>query len=313
MSGRKFISEFCLNMQGTCAVVLQQDGLEALKTQVQLPPFHIYMIARRPRITIEPQSLVFTEDKVSGRFLKHVKNERQPIDFEVRNLIGTAEVDVNCDYPFTEITILSRSGERLARAKTALLLGTLSREFYQHLDLEVLYVGQAFGGDGSRTALERLATHSTLQGIYAEAQRRTPDQETWIVLWSFEPWVVASFDGRPQTYQTTRDEDNVHVENVLSSSITEQQRINFTEAALIKYFQPEYNTIFRERFPNPAHSTYAECYDLDLNSVAVELDTESIMCRLWSSAVSPKWLHLPTFDLHSVEERKSMFDFSPIS
>ena len=179
---------------------------------------------------------------------------------------------------------------------------------YSHLlDTEVLYVGQAYGEGGSRVAPERLKTHSTLQGIYAEALRASPDTEIWIALWSFELMILTSFDSRFPV-ATTLEQDDSHIANVLGKGISEQQQINFTEAALIRYFQPEYNTMFKESFPSPAHSTYAECYGLDLNTVNVELQCEPLGCRLWSNVVAPEWDHFVTFPLHSPEARKEMFD-----
>jgi hypothetical protein len=177
-----------------------------------------------------------------------------------------------------------------------------------HLDLEVLYIGQAYGSDGSRTAVDRLQNHSTLQGIYAEAIRNSPDQEVWMVLCSFEPYLLASFDGRSKNYATTLHQDDAHIHQVISTAITEQQEINFTEAALIKYFQPEYNKVYKDSFPNPAHSTYSECYDVDLNMVSVEVQTEELRLKLWSEAAKPAWVHFCTFPLHSKQERQFMFD-----
>jgi hypothetical protein len=104
------------------------------------------------------------------------------------------------------------------------------------------------------------------------------------------------------------EEDDEHSAQLLSNPISESQRINFTEAALIRHFQPEYNDHFKTSFPNPAHKTYRDCYDLDLNAVFVELNSETIWCRLYSSAVSPTWTHLPHFLLHDPKERAAMID-----
>jgi hypothetical protein len=46
-------------------------------------------------------------------------------------------------------------------------------------------------------------------------------------------------------YGTTTEEDDEHIDSVLGTEITEQQQINFTKAALIRYFDPEYNVLFR--------------------------------------------------------------------
>ena len=105
------------------------------------------------------------------------------------------------------------------------------------------------------------------------------------------------------------EEDSEHIATVLSTKITEQQEINFTEAALIRYFQPPYNKTYKDSFPNPAHVTYSECYDIDLNMVNIEVQTEEVKARLWSEAVQPRWVHFCSFPLHSREDRVYMFSF----
>jgi streptogramin lyase len=175
-------------------------------------------------------------------------------------------------------------------------------------DLEVLYVGQAFGSVGERTAAERLKTHSTLQGIYYEASRLTPDQEVWLVLADSVEVRIASVDGT-RTSLTTNDEDDAHIARTISSTMTEQQKINFSEAAIIRYFKPAYNTMFKDNFPNRAHKSYSECYDIDLNAVVAEVQSEPIGVRLWSPTVPPSDLHFCAFELHSPQERRSMFAF----
>lgn len=95
-----------------------------------------------------------------------------------------------------------------------------------------------------------------------------------------------------------------------SNEITERQRINFTEAALIRYFSPEYNKIYKDTFPSPAHTTYSECYDLDLNSVSVELQTDRLYTRVWSKVIKPDYVHFCTFPLHSKEDRMYMFEIA---
>ena len=157
--------------------------------------------------------------------------------------------------------------------------------------------------------LNRLLCHSTLQSIYADSICSHPDKEIWIILWHFEPLTICSFDGRHKVYEATFEQDKEHMYTVLNKLITEQQMINFTEAALIKYFKPFYNDKFKYNFPNQAHKTYAECYDIDLNAVIVELQTDEVFCKLWSEGVESNWLHIAKFLLHSTEERRSMFDF----
>ena len=311
MTKRKFTSEFGLNMLPEYLFLLQQDDLTTI-AQAGVSP-HVYMIGRRPRISMKPNTMVFDGDRVSGVFQKQVKDAVIDIPFDVPNLLGTDDVTVNCEYPFTEVAVSDKGGNVISRGKCAALLTAFGSKYADHLDLEILYVGQAYGSAGDRTAVERLKSHGTLQGIYAEAMRRSPDQDIWLLLITFqEPMLISSFNGRDQNTEMTEEEDTAHRENVLQrvfqQEITEQQKINFTEAALIRYFQPQYNTVYKDSFPNPAHVTYSECYDIDLNLVSVEVATSDLGTRLWSSAVAAAYTHLCVFPLHSRQERVAMFD-----
>ena len=301
------MSEFGLNMINRYTLLLQQENLDQVD-QTGIEP-HIYIVGRRPRITLDPKSVKFTEDKVAGQFQKQIKDKLISIPFETRNLLGTSNVTLHCEYPHTDYKIYNDTKGLVSSGKSALLLASLGPEFWEHLDLEVLYVGQSYGQDGSRTATERLRNHSTLQSIYAEAIKNSPDQEIWLILSTFEPMLIGSFDGRTKNYATTIEEDSEHICEVTNTDITEQQQVNFTEAALIRYFQPPYNKIYKNSFPDPAHSTYSECYDIDLNMVCVEVQTEDLMLRLWSEHVEPKWIHFCSFPLHSREDRIYMLEF----
>lgn len=307
MVSRKYISEFGLNMVNGYRVLLQQDNLDQID-QAGIEP-HIYFVTRRPKITLEPKSVKFTDDKVTGVFQKQIKEKLIPIPFETKNFLGTSNVSLRCDFPYTEYSVEDNNHNVITHGKCALLLASLSTEYWKHLDLEVLYVGQSYGKDGSRTASERLKSHSTLQGIYAEAIKNSPDQDIWLILSTFEPLLLESIDGRSKNYATTMEEDSEHIDEVLNTNITEQQQINFTEAALIRYFQPPYNKIYKDSFPSSAHSTYSECYDIDLNMVCVEVQTKDLGLALWSKSVAPHWIHFCSFPLHSKKDRIYMFEF----
>lgn len=184
------------------------------------------------------------------------------------------------------------------------------RSQLKHLDLEVLYVGQAYGKEGKRTAPDRLKNHETLLAIYAELAANAPEDEIWLALLSFEPPItIMSFDGRQKdTTEVTGDADLAHMSNILDNPVTERQRVCFAEAALIRHFQPKYNDKFKFNFPNPSHDSYTECYGLDLNAVAVEVHFEGIKWRVYSPTVNPVYNVMVEFPLHSTELRQSMFE-----
>ena len=240
-----------------------------------------------------------------------VNGKQQPIAVTAPRQPGGQDFEYRSAYPFTEFELVGPGNRILLRGTTALLLNVFHVPHNPLFDLEVLYVGQAYGEAGERVAPDRLASHSTLQEIYAEAIRRSPDMDIWLVLFGFDdPYILLHMDGtKGHEPQTTEAEDDEHIGDALRTGVTEQQRINYTEAAMIRYFQPQYNKIFKDTFPSPAHKTYAECYDLDLNAVMVELDSEPLGSRLFSAQRAPSWTHFIAYELHSRDERMSMFDF----
>ena len=310
MITRKFLSEFGLNMISGYRFLLQQQHLDSINSTGVDP--HIYLIGKRPKISINPSSFKITQDSITIEFRKQIKDTYISIPVTAPNRLGIAEVSLECEYPYTDFRFIDGTGKSVAGGSSALILSTLGSQFFEHTDIEILYIGQSYGKHGSRNAADRLKKHETLQGIYSEAIKNSPDCDIWLILCTFEPILVSSFDGR-NPYSVTIDEDTDHMKKVLESEITEQQQINFTEAALIRYFQPQYTVIYKDSFPNPAHSTYSECYDLDLNMVSAEIQTDDLMVRLWSHAAEPNWVHLCSFPLHSREDRVYMFDLDYLS
>jgi len=296
MTTRKYMSEFGLNMVAGYRVLTQQDRLDDVD-EMQIEP-HIYFICRRPKLTIDHTSINITPEYIKCTFKRQVKDEYTNIPAKIQNDGKHKIKRLETTYPYNEFEMYDTNNNKVYYGNTSLLFALFSDHTKNNfLDLEVLYIGQSYGKDGSRTASERLKSHSTLQGIYLEAMKNSPDQEIWLVLCTFEPLLIASMDGRRKDFMTTLEEDTAHIKNVLDYKITAKQEINFTEAALIKYFQPPYNTIYKDSFPNPAHSSYSSCYEIDLNMVNVEIETGEIMTRLWSESVEPRYIHFCTFSL----------------
>lgn len=309
MAKRKYTTEFGLNVFGTFKLLLQQDDFErpTVVSALQDHPCHIYMICRRPRIGIVPESVFLFQDKITGKFRIQRAGKFEEVRFSAPHQLPTTNLRCVSEYPFTEYRFVDTLGKVVNEGKTSALAAKYVPEMGPALRLEVLYVGQAFGKGGSRTAIDRLKNHSTLQAIYAEAANRSPDQETWLLLWHFSESLITSIDPRSATTATPADEKK-HQNRVLSRLISHQQTVNFTEAALIRYFAPAYNTMFRGSFPNPAHTTYRDCYDLDLNMINVELHTDDINTELWSADVKSSWFHNATFHFETSAERRSMFE-----
>ena len=90
--------------------------------------------------------------------------------------------------------------------------------------------------------------------------------------------------------------------------ISEKQKINFTEAALIQYFEPQYNKDFKGSFPSSKHKSYSECYNLDVKALTVELDTSEMTRNIYTKKTGRKEYHIKMFEFNSDEDRISMLE-----
>jgi hypothetical protein len=298
----------------TKILMCQQDDLDSeIITQEfnEDYPCHIYFVCKRPKVIIVPEKCYFQEKLMTLTFAIQKQNE-----FKEYRLTGSVGEDCSyyklvSQFPYNRFQIY-KSDEIIINAKSLLYYNIHLQEYNEDMDSEVLYIGQSYGINGARTSPDRLKQHSTLQKIYAEAIQHFPDYEIWLNLLSFERQMVTSIDGINK-YPEENEEDNkkkatTAMHRFMANKLNEQQIINFTEASLIKYFKPNYNIEYKDKFPNPAHKSYSECYDLDINSVCFELDTDCIKTRLFSPTITPKFAHLASFTMESRDKRINMFD-----
>ena len=313
MKSFRNLIEYALVMKMSKISICQQDDLNNPKLEKDFDdeyPCHIYFICARPRVVLCPEKCEF-----GGFQVKLVFKIQKGFKFEEKELIlttpeDTSDFELKSDFPHSKFFIF-KDGKQILSAKSSLYYFMHLRDYKDHMNSELLYIGQSFGANGERKSPDRLKSHSTLQSIYSEAIQNNPDKEIWINLLSFERMLFTSFDGINKSNK--REDDEVEkVSNVLhkfmNNKLNEKQIINFTEAALIKYFKPRYNIIYKDKFPDPAHTSYSECYDLDVNSVAIELDTEPIATKIFTDSVKPQFINLGSFTLKSREKRKSFFD-----
>lgn len=103
------------------------------------------------------------------------------------------------------------------------------------------------------------------------------------------------------------EQDTDHIERIIHTPLSDKQLTSVIEASLIRYFRPEYNEIYKNRFPQRNHSILQQCYDLDFCSILTALVTSNVGLRLYSSQVRPSLNHVAYFDLHNEIERKTFF------
>jgi hypothetical protein len=100
--------------------------------------------------------------------------------------------------------------------------------------------------------------------------------------------------------------------NAVKNPPKKKQSVGMIEAALIRYFQPEYNDKFKIKFPSTKLKTLKSCYDLDISALTVELDSSEVGVFMWSSSVSISNHHTMSFDLVAPLKRASFFNATGI-
>jgi hypothetical protein len=313
-------TELVLNMYLDKLMILQPSELASVNSYNYFDtdaPCQVYFICRRPLITIDPRSFKVARDKMELTF--KVKNGQMAknFDFVFENPFQTSALTLHSDPPYSVFSIKKRD-ETLITVKTGAFLQSFPQEATNtdFLDLEVLYIGQTCGVEQAGISPGKLKDHKTLQSVYAAAVQKNPDHEICLLLASFQQHNLIMTDGRKKIDKgngSVLQDTPLYMHPVVNAAeVNGQQMINITEAALIRYFEPPYNSEFKDIVENPAEKTYPECHNLNIYSIGIELDTYGIAnCHIYSQKIEPKWLHMKTYLFHSSEERKEIFELLP--
>jgi hypothetical protein len=173
------------------------------------------------------------------------------------------------------------------------------------LEFDVQYIGQAYGTDASRSALDRLRKHETLQKI---AVQGIPDgYRLQALLLEVLPATTLFTIFNPRA--ENRDQGEARIAAGLDKlfGTDEKERISLFEAAFIRYFQPPFNDRFKESFPSTNMSVLKACYSKDFSAVIAEIGLDGLPYQLFSKKISPKDHHIASYDLHMEEKRKVFF------
>ena len=273
---------------------------------------HIYLICQHPAASYIKESFSYKDGYISGSTMYRINGEAKIVNFNTRFTLLDGAVEVRLSpYPHREIHSINASGE-IVRYLPASIICFSPESQEQDANIgkfEVLYVGQAYA-EGRRSAFERLKSHSTLQKILAENQYNSPDNETFLFTFEYAPYrFITQMDGRAKN--AIKDErDSDRFTSILENPLTEHQQICLTEAALIRYFSPKYNEIYKESFPSPSHKILQQCYELDFSGLIVEINTDELGFFLYSQKSAASTHHICQIDLWAHEDRAGFFHYS---
>jgi len=273
---------------------------------------HIYIICRRPSLRFDPSSFGYADSVATGELLYRVEGQERRIRFSrAFPLLDGATYAALSPYPHRELRSHGPGGEVVRYLPaSALSFGQghhLTRP--ELANLEVLYVGQAFAA-GNRSAFERLQNHSTLQRILAEASYNYPDDEILVAMFKYEPYrVVTLFDGAAEDVINDHRDAGRFI-SIMKHPLKQSQQVSLAEAALIRYFGPKYNKVYKASFPSTKQRVLESCYKLDFSGLSVEIDTEDLRFRLYSDKAKAALHHICNVDLLSKTDRAGFFFFT---
>jgi hypothetical protein len=307
--------ENLISLNSKFLILKQEDAFsdKELVAELRKFPIHIYLICKSPRILLDIKNCIIEEKTITLNFYTNVSGIRKDIVVKTINRPDQLIEKLECEYPFNKFKAFGTNDSFHSEGKTNLLFKYLTAQnktYYEESNLEVLYVGQAFGKNGERITIDRLKKHEKAQRVYFDTQDKFPDEEIWFLSLTFEPTLVTVFDPRTFYDQSQMQEDLNQQYKIQTDPIPFDQQITILEASLITYFgTSEYNKEYLH-FPSKTHTKYNKLYKLDFNSVGFELSTSIILSKLFSKKVNANYHHYERYFLHNETERKEMLSWA---
>jgi hypothetical protein len=293
---KQFDVEHALGMYATSFVTMPAAAIydeEALKQFAKvLATCHIYVIGLMPRIDFvgarEESGNLVTCYKVAGA----AKELRWPLP-----------PDLSFMHEDGLWYLVNAEGERLFPPEDRALRRLNDEQ--DAIGFEVLYIGQAYGKDGSRNALDRLLKHETLQKI---SLKGVPDGYVLtLLLLEIQPanTMFTFFNPRAKDKEQGAQRISKGLDKLFNTN--EAERITLYEASLIRHFQPKYNKEFKDSFPSTNMKVLADCYDKDFSALVAEICIDELPFKMFTEAAPAKQYHMAKHDLRDDEARKVFF------
>ncbi|WP_238028032.1 MULTISPECIES: hypothetical protein [unclassified Photobacterium] len=110
-------------------------------------------------------------------------------------------------------------------------------------------------------------------------------------------------------FAKNKDNDGLRIKAGLDKlfNTTEQERISLFEAALIRYFYPQFNKEFKDSFPSTNLKVLQDCYKKDFSAVFAEIFIDELPFKLRSEKVGVSHYHCAKHNLHIEKEREAFF------
>ena len=313
-STENFMTEFAVNLISsryllTSASQLMSDGEMPPNDLAVSKNCHIYMVVTRPAVHFDPSDFTYADGVISGSLVYRDDDgvQRHKFSSPFPLLDGAIRLDLS-PYPHNEIRTYNSEGHivRWMPANAVSLYQTQLPYEHAFRKLKVLYVGQSYAG-GHSSAFDRLRRHDTLQKILATTAYESPSSEILVLTVEYLPPRILSMMNGMDKRLIGDERDEKRFNKALDADFSKKLQISLVEAALIRYFQPKYNTVYKKKFPSRDLKVLQECYQYDFSSLAVEFDTSELRMVTYSDVVAPSDHHIANFMLTDDTARTQFF------
>lgn len=251
----------------------------------RLAQCHLYMICRRPRLSIVPNTITWDADSISLKVSCTVKNKTHTGDVKVARPaeLQAAEMFAASPFPHRELCAFDRDGVLLAEMLFANLAHTIPTLPVVAKKLEVLYVGKGL----KKNTQDRLLSHATLQKVLAEINSDDPESEVFALVYRFD--YRRSAGGIPPN-----NIDPIDLVRQKSRPYTPSldEQVSLIEAATISYFRTDKHNSHYINFPNNDTDGARRARDAGAAYIVVQIDTENIGgVEIYSEHINPAATH----------------------
>lgn len=253
---------------------------------------HVYLIGLVPKIDISAVNQIgqtmFTEFQYLG--------DTHQVGTPLQDGYKLSKID-------QEWVVEDIDGSLFAPDKWELLLELVKTTGF--IDFDVQYIGQAYGKDGNRNALDRLRKHETLQRIAVEG---VPDtHQLGILMLSIQAGnqLITLFS--PNAEDKSQGEQRISAGIEKMENTPERERITLYEASLIRHFQPTFNKEFKNSFPSTNLKVLGDCYEKDFAGVSAEICFENFPFQFKSQKIKSTQFVIVQHNLHEEEGRKMFY------
>ena len=291
MALRKFIAEGALHLHSSNPLVFSPGELrhaiqsEGVRDHVR--GCNLYLITSRTRIFVKDARLDI--GGLRGDLVVWRDSNWASVPFEFPIEVGdrsNAEMEVWTAPHGTHVVLqpIGQPGGGIPIHAHTLVAHSKVALTDEECDLQLLYVGQGIGRKKTRTALERLRSHETLQAILADHHTFHPEREILILLYRFENHsnLISTGGDLSLEPQAAVAEERAHLGRICGASLSREERISLAEAALINHFKPYYNVTYKTTDFSKAKrvKTLRSVLREDLTGLIVEINTHSVRGRL---------------------------------